>query len=153
MDSTFLARMEQILALYALPVDEQYPVLCFDERPCFLIGESVMGLEMKAGTPAREHYAYQKNGSSALLMAIEPHTGQRLARVFDRRTKQEYALFMKELASELPASQEDQGRARQPQHPLDEFFLRNLQRRRSFRLVTTLRVLLYAEEGFLVEHD
>jgi hypothetical protein len=49
-----------------------------------------------------EHYAYQKNGSGALLMAIEPHTGQRLARVFDRRTKQEYALFMKELASRYP---------------------------------------------------
>jgi transposase len=102
MDSTFLARMEQILALYALPVDAQYPVLCFDERPSFLIGDSVTGLEMKAGTPAREHYAYQKNGSCALLMAIEPQTGQRLARVFDRRTKQEYALFMKELADRYP---------------------------------------------------
>ena len=102
MDSTFLARMEQILALYALPVDEQYPVVCFDERPCFLIGESVAGLSMKAGTPAREHYAYQKNGSCALLMAIEPLTGKRQARVFDQRTKKEYAQFMKELATRYP---------------------------------------------------
>jgi transposase len=102
MDSTFLARMEQILSLYALPYSAAYPVLCFDERPCFLIGEVVAGLEMKAGMPKREHYAYQKNGSCALLMAIEPKTGKRLARVFDRRTKQEYAHFMKELASSYP---------------------------------------------------
>jgi transposase len=102
MDSTFLARMEQILALYALPLDEQYPVVCFDERPCFLIGESAAGLAMKAGTPAREHYAYQKNGSCALLMAIEPLTGERQARVFDQRTKIEYAQFMKELAARYP---------------------------------------------------
>jgi hypothetical protein len=102
MDANFLARMEQILALYALPFDEHYPVVCFDERPCFLIGEHVAGLEMKAGQPQREHYAYEKNGSCALLLAIEPLTAKRLAQVFDRRTKREYALFMKELAHRYP---------------------------------------------------
>ena len=105
MDSTFIARMEQILALYALPYSEHYPVVCFDERPCFLIGDSVAGLSMKAGTPARQHYAYQKNGSCALLMAIEPLTAKREARVFDQRTKQEYALFMKALAARYPEAQ------------------------------------------------
>jgi hypothetical protein len=102
MDSTFIARMEQILHLYALPYSEQYPIVCFDERPCFLIGESVAGLSMKAGLPKREHYAYEKNGSCALLMVIEPKTAKRVARVFDRRTKQEYAQFMKELAARYP---------------------------------------------------
>jgi hypothetical protein len=100
MDSTFIARMEQILHLYALPDSAQYPIVCFDERPCFLIGERVAGLSMKAGLPKREHYAYEKNGSCALLMAIEPQTAKRLALVFHRRTKQEYAHFMKELAQD-----------------------------------------------------
>ncbi len=98
----FLARLEQLLYLYALPYDERYPVVCFDERPCFLIGERVEGLAMKAGQAAREHYSYTKNGSCALLMAIEPKTGQRLARVYGRRTKQEYAQFLKELAALYP---------------------------------------------------
>jgi len=102
MNAAFLARMEQILALYALPYSERYPVICFDERPCFLIGEAVAGLEMKAGKPARQHYAYEKKGSCALLMAIEPKTAKRLALVFDQRTKHEYALFMKELAAAYP---------------------------------------------------
>ena len=105
MDSSFIARMEQILALYALPYSEQYPVLCFDERPCFLIGEAVAGMEMKAGQAKREHYAYQKNGSCALLMAIEPQTGRRVAQVHDRRTKQEYAQFMKAVAAAYPQAQ------------------------------------------------
>ena len=105
MDSTFLARMEQILALYALPSSAQYPVVCFDERPCFLIGDSVAGLEMKAGRVARQHYAYEKHGSCALLMAVEPLTGRREARVFDRRTKREYALFMKGLAARYPEAE------------------------------------------------
>ncbi len=102
MDSNFIARMEQILHLYALPKDALYPLVCFDERPCFLIGETVGGLEMKAGQVARQHYAYEKNGSCALLMAIEPHSAKRLAQVHDRRTKREYALFMKELAARYP---------------------------------------------------
>jgi DDE superfamily endonuclease len=102
MDSAFIARMEQILHLYALPYDERYPVVCFDERPCFLIGEAVEGLQMKAGRVARQHYAYEKNGSCALLMAIEPKTAKRVARVYDRRTKQDYARFMKELAARYP---------------------------------------------------
>jgi DDE superfamily endonuclease len=101
----FLARLEQLLYLYALPYDERFPVVCFEERPCFLIGERVEGLAMKAGQAAREHYSYTKNGSCALLMAIEPKTGQRLARVYGRRTKQEYAQFLKELATLYPAAE------------------------------------------------
>ncbi len=94
--------MEQLLHLYALPVDGNYPVVCFDERPCFLIGDRVEGVGMKAGQVAREHYSYTKNGSCALLMAIEPKTGKRLARVTAQRTKQDYAQFLKELAALYP---------------------------------------------------
>ncbi|MFL6546722.1 MAG: IS630 family transposase, partial [Candidatus Udaeobacter sp.] len=60
---------------------------------------------MKAGQPAREHYSYKKNGSCALLMAIEPKTGRRVAHLFDRRTKREYAEFMKELAARYPKAE------------------------------------------------
>jgi hypothetical protein len=123
MNATFLARMEQLLHLYDLPHDEQYPVICFDERPCFLIGDHVAGLSMKAGQPKREHYAYEKNGSCALLMAIEPQTGRRVAQVFSRRTKQEYALFMKELAQRYPEAQQIRSCARQSEHALDQFLL------------------------------
>lgn len=102
MDAQFVARMEQILWLYGLPYDPSFPVICFDERPCFLIGEAVAGLAMKAGRVARQHYAYEKNGSCALLATIEAQTGKRLARVFDQRRKREYALFMQALAAKFP---------------------------------------------------
>jgi hypothetical protein len=97
--------MEQILYLYSLPYDKRYPIVCFDERPCFLIGEAVAGLEMRAGQTKREHYAYEKHGSCALLMAIEPQTGQRLAQVREHRTKQDYAQFMQALAARYPKAQ------------------------------------------------
>lgn len=102
MNALFISRMERILWLYALPYDEQFPVVCFDERPCFLIGEIVQGLEMKSGQPKKENYAYQKNGSAALLATIEPLTGMRIADVFARRTKREFALHLQKVAAKYP---------------------------------------------------
>ena len=94
--------MEKLLWLYALPYDECYPVVCFDERPCFLIGDVVEPLSMQSAKVAKEHYQYAKNGSCALLAAIEALTGRRQATVYERRTKKEYALFMKALAASYP---------------------------------------------------
>ncbi|EKV02039.1 hypothetical protein Lepto7375DRAFT_4238 [Leptolyngbya sp. PCC 7375] len=94
--------MEHLLALYARPYDPRYPVVCFDERPCFLIGEVMTPLPVKAGQAAKEHYAYEKNGSCSLLAAIEPLTGERLAQVHTRRTKREYTLFFQALAARYP---------------------------------------------------
>jgi len=102
MTSRFLARMEQILWLYALTYDPLYPVICFDERPCFLIGDVVEPVAMQSGQVRKEHYAYEKHGSCALLAAIEPLTGKRLAQVHARRTKKEFALFCQALAAAYP---------------------------------------------------
>jgi DDE superfamily endonuclease len=96
--------MERLLWLYALPYDPLHPVVCFDERPCFLIGEEVAPLNSHPGQVAKEHYAYRKNGSCALLAAIEPLTGKRLAQLYPQRTKREYALFLQSLAERYPAA-------------------------------------------------
>jgi transposase len=102
LDSRFLARMEHLLALYALPYDSRYPVVCFDERPCFLIGDRLEPLALQSGKVRKEHYAYEKLGSCALLASIEPLTGRRLAQVHARRTKKEFALFCQDLAAAYP---------------------------------------------------
>lgn len=99
-DAAFLARLEQILALYALPYDAAYPVVCFDERPCFLIGDTLVPRPMRIGEIAKQHYEYQKLGSCALLAAIEPRTGRRLGQVHARRSKREFMLFCRALAAD-----------------------------------------------------
>ncbi len=94
--------MEEILSLYSLAYDPSYPVVCFDERPCFLIGDKVEPLTLQTGKVQKEHYAYEKFGSCALLAAIEPLTGKRLAQVHARRTKREYTIFCQALAALYP---------------------------------------------------
>ena len=101
-DSRFVAQMERILWLYSLPYDPLYPVICYDERPCFLIGDRVEPLALQTGQLRREHYAYEKLGSAALLAALEPLTGRRLAHLQPQRTKREYALFCQALAQAYP---------------------------------------------------
>jgi DDE superfamily endonuclease len=105
LDAAFLAKMELILWLYALPYDRRFPVLCYDERPCFLIGELVEPLALQSGQVRKEHYAYEKNGSCTLLAAIQPLTGRRLAQVHRQRTQLEYTLFMLEVASAFPEAE------------------------------------------------
>jgi hypothetical protein len=94
--------MEDLLWLYAQPYDSQYPVVCFDEQPCFLIGDLLEPLPAAGGQIRKEHYAYERHGSCALLAAIEPLTGKRLAQVLPQRTKKEYALFCQALGAAYP---------------------------------------------------
>lgn len=94
--------MENLLHLYAQPYDPLYPQVCFDERPCFLIGDTVEGLAAQPGKVAKEHYAYSKHGSCVVLAAVQPLTGQRLVRVYSQRTQKEYTEFMQELAALYP---------------------------------------------------
>lgn len=97
-----MARLEQILALYALPYDPAYPLLCFDERPCFLIGDTLAPRPMRKGEIAKQHYEYEKLGSCALLAALEPLTGQRFALLEERRTKREFTQACQMLARAYP---------------------------------------------------
>ena len=94
--------MEDVLEVYSRPYDEQHPVVCMDERPCFLIGDTIAPLPTREGKIAKEHYSYDKNGSCALLAAIQPLTGRRIGQVYDHRTKQEYTQFMQLLAESYP---------------------------------------------------
>lgn len=94
--------MERILWLYTLAYDSDYPVVCFDERPCFLIGDKVDPIAMQSGKVRKEHYAYEKNGSCTLFAAIEPLTGNRLGQVHRYRTRKEFTLFCQALAATYP---------------------------------------------------
>lgn len=101
-DGAFLAKMEDVLEVYGRPYDAEYPVVCFDERPCFLIEDTLAPLPTQEGKIAKEHYSYKKNGSCALLAAIEPLAGKRIAQVYDQRTKAEYTRFMQQLSGSYP---------------------------------------------------
>jgi hypothetical protein len=97
--------MEDVLDIYEQPYDPKHPVLCFDERPCQLIGDAIVPIPIKPGSPKKEHYEYVRNGTCCIFMAFEPHKGKRFVRVKERRTMVDYADFMKMLANQYPEAE------------------------------------------------
>jgi hypothetical protein len=93
--------MEDLLDLYELPDDPRWPVICFDERPCQLLGDILVPIPMKPGKCYKYDDHYEREGTCCLFVAVEPLTGFRFVQVYKHRTKREYAAFMKAL-TELP---------------------------------------------------
>ncbi len=94
--------MEYVLDIYERPYDPSHPVVCFDERPCQLLGDVLMPIPMKHGRVERQDYHYKRNGTCAVLMAVEPLAGHRIVNVTEQKTKKDYAKFMKTLAASYP---------------------------------------------------
>ena len=91
--------------IYERPYDSDYPVVCFDERPCQLLDDVLMPIPMKPGRVERQDYEYKRNGTCVVLMAVEPLAGRRVINVTERRTKKDYAEFMKALAASYPGAE------------------------------------------------
>ncbi len=62
MTGEYLARMEDVLSLYNLPYNEKRPLICVDELPFQLLGETVEPLRMKSGAVKKIDYQYERKG-------------------------------------------------------------------------------------------
>ena len=93
--------MEDLLDLYAEAYDPGCPVICFDEKPQQLIGETRVPLPAKSGHPQRYDFEYKRNGICNLFIFFEPHTGQRHVKMTKRRTKLDFVLCMRDAVDQL----------------------------------------------------
>jgi len=99
-DAEFVARMEDVLELYAEAADESRPVICFDETPRQLIGESRVPVAPKPGRRARFDYEYVRNGTANVFMFVDAHRPWRHAKVTDRRASSDFAECMRDLVDQ-----------------------------------------------------
>lgn len=97
--------MENVLNLYSQPHDAKRPLICVDERPCYLIGDVLEPIPMKVGQAKREDYQYSKHGQCTVFMAFEPGTGQRWVQIHTQRRAKEYTEFMQYVAQQFPEAQ------------------------------------------------
>ena len=89
--------MEDILELYCLPYDPNIPLVCMDEQPRQLIKETRTALSAMPGKPRRVDYEYERNGTAALFMFVEPLGAWRHVDVRERRTALDWAHEIREL--------------------------------------------------------
>ena len=101
-DANFVAAMEDILDVYKLPYDPDYPVWCMDEKPYQLLGESREPLPMKPGNKRKQDSEYVRNGTCSIFMSCEPLAGGRHTSVREHRTALDWAEDIKELVDIYP---------------------------------------------------
>ena len=93
--SDFVAAMEDVLEVYHRPYDPERPVVCMDEASKQLIAEVREPLPAKPGSVAKHDSEYERRGTANLFMAVEPLAGKRTVQVTERRTKIDWAQFIK----------------------------------------------------------
>lgn len=99
-NAEYVARMEDVLDLYAEAPDPLRPVVCFDETPRQLIGEERVPIRAEPGKPARVDYEYVRNGTANVFMFVDVNRPWRHAKVTDQRTCIDFAECMRDLVDE-----------------------------------------------------
>jgi hypothetical protein len=89
--------MEDVLDLYHQPYDPKHPQVCMDETSKQLVSEIIQPIPASPGQVERYDYEYERQGVANLFILFEPLAGWRHLKVTERRTKQDWALLMKEL--------------------------------------------------------
>jgi transposase len=96
-DGEYVARMEDVLDLYAEPADPKRPVVCFDESPTQLIGETRAPIPAEPGQPERYDCEYHRNGTANLFVFLDAHRSWRHVKVTAQRTGKDFASCMRDL--------------------------------------------------------
>jgi transposase len=97
-DADYVARMEDVLDLYAEAPDPKRPVICFDESPIQLIGEVRRPIPPEPGRLERYDCEYRRNGTANLFVFLDANRPWRKVKVTERRTAIDFAVCMRELA-------------------------------------------------------
>jgi transposase len=92
--------MEDVLDVYERPEDPKRPLVCMDECPKQLIGETRTPLPPEPGKPERYDSEYVRNGTCNLFMFTAPLLGWRRVEVTERRTAVDWAHQIKKLVDE-----------------------------------------------------
>lgn len=93
--------MEKVLDIYKLPYRESNPVVCMDESPNQLIKETRSIIPIKPGSERRIDYEYERCGVCNVFLVSEPLIGKRYVEIRIRKTRKDWAEFIKTIADEL----------------------------------------------------
>ena len=94
--------MEDVIEIYACPLDEKNPVVCFDESPFQLLREVREPMPEAPGRPRREDCEYERCGVAEVMMICQPSAGLRKCLVIGHRKKQILQSCAKSLTACFP---------------------------------------------------
>lgn len=97
--------MEMILDVYRREYNSKFPVVCMDESPKQLIKETRQQIKARPGSSAKIDYEYERCGVCNIFLASEPLAGKRIVKIYERKTKQQWAHFIEDIAIEYASAE------------------------------------------------
>lgn len=96
-NAEFVCNMEDVLDVYKLPFDSDYPLICMDETSKQLTKETRKPIKAKPSEIEKFDYEYERNGVANIFMFFEPLTGWSNIEITNSRTMIDWAHCIKEL--------------------------------------------------------
>jgi len=97
--------MEDVLEIYKRPHKNKNPVIGMDELNKQLTKETRQPLPMKTGEAQKFDTEYERNGTANIFLMLEPLTGKVITKVTERRTKLDWADFIKDIVTLYPEAE------------------------------------------------
>jgi hypothetical protein len=97
----FVAKMEDVLEVYARPYDPENPVICVDEKSKELHAEVREPIAVHCGQARKQDAEYYREGTVNLFLWVEPLAGRRGVKVTDRRCSVDFAELLRDLSDAL----------------------------------------------------
>jgi transposase len=94
--------MEDVLDQYEKPLDPAEPVICVDEQPYQMLDDARPAEPAAPGRIAKQDYEYRRCGTCSVFVAVEPKAGKRFVQPRRRRTRADFARFMRALCRRHP---------------------------------------------------
>ena len=102
LNEDYIAKMEDVLAVYERPCDQQEPVVCLDEKPITLHADVRPASPAVPGREARRDNEYERCGTANVFCAVEPKAGRHFTFAAPDRSGFEFAQVMVSLALAYP---------------------------------------------------
>ena len=100
-DEEYRKRMNDILDLYSRR-GKHLHIIAVDEKPKEIHSDRRDPIRMTPGHPEKYDYEYRRNGKANIFVSVDPNRGRRIAKVTRRRTKSDFALFVRDILDECP---------------------------------------------------
>ena len=92
--------MEDVLEIYQMSNDPEYPVACIDESCKQMIGEVRAPVPCGPRRPVLIDDEYVRNGITEIFMEVKPLAGKRHVAVTERLTRKDWELQIKQMLDE-----------------------------------------------------
>jgi len=102
LNEEYIARMEDVLAIYEKPLSDKEPVDCVDEKPVLLHADVRPPRPMRPGRIARRDSEYQRRGTANVFCGVQPKAGRHFTKSTANRSSPQFADYLVEIAASYP---------------------------------------------------